>query len=127
MVRKLSYWVVSKRRLQCYLTLTTVCQGKYQYPSFTDNRTETQRDVDLKEMSCQVFIQKRWVYLGPVENCNSGSATMVSHVQFPPHGKGRRMLYTGKKEVGQAIVNHMPMAFRWSSPCQENKRSLSSS
>lgn len=62
-------------------------------------------------MSCQVFLQKTQVYLGSVENCNSGSATMVSHVQFPPHGKGRRMLYTGKKEVGKAIVNNMSMAF----------------
>ena len=44
--------------------------------------------------------------LGSVENCNSGSATMVSHVQFPPHGKGRRMLYTGKKEVGKPIVSN---------------------
>ena len=39
-------------------------------------------DIDLEQIDCQVLFQQRWGYLGSAKNCNLGSATMVSHMQF---------------------------------------------
>ena len=39
--------------------------------------------VDMKQRDWQIFLQERWIYSGSEENCNSGSATMASHVQVP--------------------------------------------
>ena len=41
----------------------------------------TEGDADLKQIDHQVFPEKKKkVYLASAENCNSGSATMASHV-----------------------------------------------
>ena len=55
--------------------------------------------VDLKQIDCQMYLQQKWVYLGSAENCNSGSATRVSHVQAPP-GQGKDICIAEKRKLG---------------------------
>ena len=50
------------------------------FPSSCSGPCMGHQNVDLKWIFCQIFFQQRWVYSGSVENCNSGSATMLSHV-----------------------------------------------
>ena len=54
--------------------------------------------ASLKKIDCQIFLQQRWIYLGSAENCNSGSATMVSVCKFP-HDEENAFIQ-GKRELG---------------------------
>lgn len=73
----------------CLLTGPTAYAGLFWSPK-----------VDLNQRDCQLFPQekkKTKVYLRSAENCNSGSASLASHIQVPPpHGKGRRLLRGGE-------------------------------
>ena len=60
--------------------------------------------VDLKQIHSQLALQQKQVYLGSAKNCNSGSATTVSHAS-PPVAREEKLFYRGKKEVGRAMVN----------------------
>ena len=52
----------------------------------------------------QVFLQRRWVYVGCTEIYNLSSETMVAMWEFP-QGKGKECF------LGRAIGNKEPMAF----------------
>ena len=62
-------------------------------------------NVDMKQIDYQIFLQQRWVYLGSAENCNSVSATMVSHMQVSK-GQGKENSFIEGKEVGRVVVVH---------------------
>ena len=56
-------------------------------------------NVDLNQRGCQLCPhqkEKTKVYLISAENCNSGSAGLASHIQAPPNGQGRRLLWGGE-------------------------------
>ena len=38
-------------------------------------------NIDIKQIDWQIFLQERWLSSESEEYCNSGSATMVSHMQ----------------------------------------------
>ena len=79
-----------------------------------------QWNVDLKKIECQIFLHQRWVYSGSAENCNSGSAPVVSPCKTL-HSRRRRMLLYREKEAGRAAVNKESMASYWLRPCQERR------
>ena len=66
------------------------------------------RLFELKQIEWQIFLQQRWV--GPGENCNLGSATMVSHWNSHSH-KEWEGFYREEMEDGKAIINKESMAF----------------
>ena len=59
--------------------------------------------IDLKQIDCQLFLQQRWVYSGSAENCNLGSATMVSQGQVPTCQEKESTFIEGGREVGRVI------------------------
>ena len=54
-----------------------------------------------------------WVYSRSADNCNLGSATMVSHVQVHSKNGEENSIIKGKRKSGGARVNKEPMAFHW--------------
>ena len=54
------------------------------------------QNVDLKQIDCQIFLQERWIYSGSAENCNLGSATMVSFRQVPAQQGEENSFIEGK-------------------------------
>lgn len=60
--------------------------------------------VDLKLIDCQLFLQQKRVYFGSTKNCNSGFASLVSHVQVP-NENGEVNSLRGGKEAGRARVH----------------------
>ena len=61
------------------------------------------------------------IYLGSAENCSSGSATMVSHVQVLHTAREPEHCYRVGKEVGKVRVNNESVAFHWLSHCWERR------
>ena len=55
----------------------------FAYSQKLNEREWRWKNVELKQIDCQIFLQQRLVYLGSAENCSSGSATMMSHVLVP--------------------------------------------
>ena len=54
-------------------------------------------------ITCQIFLQQRWVYSGSAENCNTGRAATASPLQVSTW-QGKRMLLGGKGLHTEAIV-----------------------
>ena len=52
--------------------------------------------ANLKQMDCQIFLWQKWIYSGSAENCNLGSATMMSHVQVSTW-QGKETVFTERK------------------------------
>ena len=77
--------------------------------------------VGLKQTDYQIFLQEIWIYSGSAENCNSASATMVSHMQVHTRQGKEKALIRRKKKVRRAIVNKESMAFHCLTPCQKKK------
>ena len=61
------------------------CSGAFSGPC-RDKKSD-----GLKHIDCQVFLQQRWAYSGSAGKYSSGSATVVSHVEFQ-HSEGKRAL-----------------------------------
>ena len=74
--------------------------------------------VDLEQKDCGLSLQQRQVYSGSAENCNSGSATMGSHMQVPTQNM---FIEQGRKLGEGAVVNKEFMAFHCLSSCQERR------
>ena len=106
----------AQHRRQCF----------YYYPSWLDIRQILTVMCDLKQTDCQVFLQQRWAYQGSAENCNSGPATMVSHIQSLPEQGKENFLIERKTEIGRARVNSVSMGFHQLTLCQERKEVISS-
>ena len=70
-----------------------MCSGAFAGPC------REKKSDGLKQTDCQVFLQQRWGYSGSAEKCSSGSATMVSHVEFR-HSEGKRALLWGRGRWG---------------------------
>ena len=95
--------------------------GKIEIKEFIySTNIEHLTNVDLKQRDCQIFLQQRWIYCRSAENCNSGSATMVSHM-WGLAGQGKETAFIEEKEVRRAIVNKQSVAFHWLSPCWERR------
>ena len=69
---------------------------------------------------CQICFQQRWISLESAENCNLGSATMMSHVQVPRGKEGRTLIQRGKG-IGRAMVKKESMDFQWLSLCLKRR------
>ena len=54
------------------------------------------RNVDLKQIDCQLFLQQKCVYSQSTKTCNLGSVTMASHTSSMPledsYREGKRKL-----------------------------------
>lgn len=76
-----------------------------------------------QQIDCYIFFfffKHKRVYLVSVENCNSGSAIIVSHIHATTW-QGKENSCRGEKELGWAIINKESMALHWLSSCQEGK------
>ena len=62
--------------------------------------------VGLKEIHCQLSLQRRWIYLGSAENCNLGFVNSESCREFPRQ-QGKENFYKEEKKVERAIVNRV--------------------
>ena len=83
---------------------TPVCSPTLELLGVFSGPCTGHQNVDPKQIDCQIFLPQRWVNLGSAENCNLGSATMVSHREVPKQ-QGKENSYKEEKEVGRAIVN----------------------
>lgn len=54
------------------------------------------------EMDCKRFLQQRQVDSGSAENCNAGSATLVSHISAPIQGKENSHIER-KRKLGRLV------------------------
>lgn len=59
--------------------------------------------LDLKQKDWQIFLQEMRVYSGSAENCNLGSATMLSQGQVPTCQEKESTFMDGGREVGRVI------------------------
>ena len=74
----------------------------------------------------QIFLQQSWVYLGSAENCRSGSATMVSHMQIPSQ-QGKENPFIDRKGSWEGYSKQRVHGFSLAESLSGKKRSLSSS
>ena len=61
----------------------------------------------------QVFFHQGWAYLGPSENYNLGSATMVNHMQVLWQLHWMRTLYKRGKKAERTVGNTVSLVFHW--------------
>lgn len=57
----------------------------------------------MEQADCQIFLQWRCIYLRSVENCNSESAAMASHMEAPTQQEKENIFIRGK---GSLEGNH---------------------
>ena len=78
------------------------------------------QNIDLKQIDCQIFLQKRWVYSYnrqlQFQVCSHGEP----HESLAWQGKDNSFI-EGKKKVERAMVNKNFVAFHWLSSCQEKR------
>lgn len=56
--------------------------------------------IDRIQIVCQLLLQQKWIYLKSVENCNSGSAAVASHMQVPTRQGKESTFRERKRKLG---------------------------
>lgn len=77
--------------------------------------------LDLKQIDCQVFLQRRWAYSGSAGKYSSGSATVVSHGSSSTARE--RECFCG--EEGGGGCGRQSVAVHWPRLCRKEKSSSS--
>ena len=67
--------------------------------------------IGLKLISCQIFLQQRWVYFRPLENCKFGVRNYNKACTSPYRIREDKFFYRGEKNIGRVIANKNSMAF----------------
>ena len=107
---------IFKKILKIFLTFLKVCtyilefywKSPHEYPTGASNSaypkhnfsSSPKLDIDLKQVDCQLFLQQKWVYTGSTKNCNSGPATMASHMQVRAQQREAKSFKEGKRKLG---------------------------
>ena len=77
--------------------------------------------ANMKQIGCQIFLWKKWIYSGSEENCNLGSVTMMSQVQVSTW-QGKENVFIERKRKLEGLQQTKSLAFHWLSACQERSR-----
>lgn len=85
--------------------------------------------IDLKQIDCQLFLQKRWVYMDQQRiafhslqpwRATGTSPCAKERVSLRVTRKGE-CFYRGERKLGGLTANKEPLAFDWLSPCQQRR------